>query len=407
MTIPSLTLDISRLLSRSGASAPSGIDRVELAYAQYLLREVPERTEFAALHPFGRYGAINLEAARSFIGHLTARWSGAGHQTGDATHAWRQRLQRQILLGSDRVQRTGHGRAAYLLLSHHHLNRPQVIVRTMARQMARHRTVFIPMVHDLIPSDYPEYARPNEAPKHVRRLETVAKHADGIIVPSETVRQALLPYLHRAGRAHVPICAVPHGVHEYNSFSDAARPSGRPYFVCLGTIEPRKNHLLLLNVWRRLVEVHGAKAPRLVLIGRRGWENENAIDMLERCQPLKGVIEEHSALPDAQVTRLLQGARALLCPSFAEGFGLPLTEALALGVNVICSDIPVFREVCGNTATFLDPLDGLGWIRTIERHGMAEPLPRPIWQPHSWEDSIRTAMNFIESVTASIPDVIQ
>ena len=61
-----------------------------------------------------------------------------------------------------------------------------------------------------------------------------------------------------------------------------------PYFVVLGTIEPRKNHNLLFRVWRKLVEDMGDRAPRLVLIGRRGWECENAVDILERSEILRG-----------------------------------------------------------------------------------------------------------------------
>ena len=69
-------------------------------------------------------------------------------------------------------------------------------------------------------------------------------------------------------------------------------------------------------------------------------------------------MEEHPELSDSALPTLLAGARALLCPAFVEGYGLPIAEALALGVPVICSDIPVFREVGRNVPEFLDPLDG-------------------------------------------------
>jgi glycosyltransferase involved in cell wall biosynthesis len=87
------------------------------------------------------------------------------------------------------------------------------------------------------------------------------------------------------------------------------------------------------------MEELGAAAPRLVLIGQRGWETENAIDMLERCPTLRGVVFERANVPDVEAARLVKGARALLLPSFAEGFGFPLVEALALGVPVLCSDL--------------------------------------------------------------------
>lgn len=129
----------------------------------------------------------------------------------------------------------------------------------------------------------------------------------------------------------------------------------------LGTIEPRKNHLLLLHVWQRLIEQLGDQAPLLVMIGQRGWECENVVDLLERCESLKGHILELSTCDDAELASWLRHARALLFPSFVEGFGLPLVEALACGTPVIASDLAVFREIAGDIPDYLDPLDGLGW----------------------------------------------
>ena len=178
-----------------------------------------------------------------------------------------------------------------------------------------------------------------------------------------------------------------------------------PYFVCVATIEPRKNHLLLLNVWRRLVETLGSTAPKLVLIGRRGWENENAIDMIERCTALSGHVIEASDMSDRAMQAMLGGAQALLLPSFAEGFGMPVSEALAAGVPVICSDIAALREVGGETPDYLDPLDGLGWLEAViaySRPGSprrAAQLDRMAqWRPVSWAEHIDVVEATIDSV---------
>jgi len=139
-----------------------------------------------------------------------------------------------------------------------------------------------------------------------------------------------------------------------------------PYFVVLGTIEPRKNHWLLLQVWRRLVEQMGTRAPRLVVIGQRGWNCENVVDLLERCEALRGYVTELPACSDAELSTWLKHAQALLFPSFAEGYGIPLVEALSIGVPVIASDLPAFREIAGEIPDYRDPLDGLGWIDCIK-----------------------------------------
>ena len=405
---PFLTLDLSRLLSRAGAAVPTGIDRVELAYAEYLLAHAPERTEFVALHPLGRFGTLPRAATARFVDALAARWDRGAADDGTAARLGRRLLHGLMLPLADRGTIQPEPRdTIYLLLSHHHLTRPAVVADTIARR----RAVFVPMVHDLIPLQFPEYCREQEAAKHAVRIDTVCRLADAVLVPSEAVRQSLLPHLLRAGRAHVPVWPVPHGVHLRalpQPLPDARPPAGpsHPYFVCLGTIEGRKNHLLLLTVWRRLVEEQGARAPRLVLIGKRGWKNEQVLDLLNRCPSLQGVVSEHNALPDQEVARLLKGARALLFPSFGEGYGLPLTEALSLGVPAICSDIPVFREVGNGVPLYLDPLDGLGWKDAIEaftgddRRRAGQGTTSRACPAPGWTESVSSAMSLVDRAGA-------
>jgi glycosyltransferase involved in cell wall biosynthesis len=167
-----------------------------------------------------------------------------------------------------------------------------------------------------------------------------------------------------------------------------------PYFVAVGTIEPRKNHWLLLQLWRRLIERLGKSAPKLVVIGQRGWECENVVDLLERCGTLRGHVREISDCSDTQLSTYLYHARALLFPSFAEGYGLPLMEALSLGVPAIASRLPVFREIAGDIPEYLDPLDGMGWMAAVEAYterdspARAAQLERlqgfvaPTWETH-------------------------
>ena len=102
-----------------------------------------------------------------------------------------------------------------------------------------------------------------------------------------------------------------------------------------------------------------------MLVGHRGWENENVIDVLDRSRGLAPFLIEASGLSDAGLASLVRGATAVVAPSSVEGFGLPVAEALSLGIPVIASDIPAHREVGGSWATFIDPIDGLTWVRTL------------------------------------------
>lgn len=389
---PHFLLDISRLIARAGQSVPTGIDRVELAYANFLLSHHSANLTFSAMHPVGRYGTLPFGKALALINVLNQCWDGQG---GEAACARLGRsLRRHALLG--RAEKIS-GKVFHLLLSHHHLNRPKVVSRVLRRYRAR----FIPMIHDLIPIEYPEYARPIEPVRHERRLATVSRYADGIIVPSEDVAVAMQERLRMKGRVHVPVWTVPHGIHKHPLPEKSLSADTRvPYFVYLGTIEPRKNHLLLLNIWRRLVQQLGEKAPKLIIVGKRGWENENIVDMLERCPWLQNHVEEHNSLPDTEVVRLLCGSRALLFPSFVEGFGLPLAEALSLNVPAICSDIPVFRTIAQKSATYIDPLDAKSWEQAILDFTFGDDhtanLPKKNnWAPFEWDSSVSMALDKI------------
>ncbi len=399
-----LVLDLSRTLSRAIHAVPTGIDRVEMAYAEALLARVGDRLDFAAMHPLGRFGILPRKAAESFLALVAARWRHGAE--GEATARAARSLYRSILLGGDLLSATRLRRdwsqAAYLLMSHHHLDRPAVINAATRRG----KLALICLVHDLIPLEFKEYTRPAEPARHQQRIETVAQLAGGVVVNSHATRRSLQPWLDRAGR-NVPVLVAPLGTDLPEPPTLAPPPTGddRPYFVFLGTIEPRKNHLLALHVWRRLAAEMGPRAPRLILIGRRGWEIEQVIDLVERCDALRGLVVERGDVSDRQALDLMRGARALILPSFAEGYGLPVAEALAHGVPVLCSDLPAFREVGQDVPEYFDPMDGMALLRAVQDYTTPASPRRAAqmarlhhWRPPSWEDHITTSLAFTEEV---------
>ena len=276
----------------------------------------------------------------------------------------------------------------------------------MAAILHREQAAFVCLVHDLIPIVHPEYARPDGAAQHLRRVRTIAEHARGIVSNSAATQQALLPYLADAG--HAPMLRIAHLGADPAVEPAAPPPIAGTYFVCVATIEPRKNHLLLLNIWRRFAEERRADIPKLVLIGRRGWENEQIVDMLDRCPSLQEHVLEFGGMPDGQMRSVVANARALLLPSFAEGFGMPVTEALAAGVPVIASDIDALREAGGAVPDYLDPLDGIAWINAILDHASPESPLRAAqlarmheWRLPTWDDHMAIVTDLVDRVGAA------
>ena len=128
--------------------------------------------------------------------------------------------------------------------------------------------------------------------------------------------------------------------------------------------------MLLTRVWRRLIRRLGPGAPRLLVVGKRGWSTEPIVAALHDAD-IRSHIVEASGVPTPVYRSLLGDALGLLAPSFDEGFGLTLAEALGAGIPAIASDIPSHREQAGRHALLLDPADEDGWFRTIA--AFAEP----------------------------------
>src|SRR5207237_3018171 len=109
----------------------------------------------------------------------------------------------------------------------------------------------------------------------------------------------------------------------------------------------------------------GERAPMLVMVGSPGWGAEPVLRTVEQSRLLHGRVIFARGLSSPALRQLVAHARALLMPSFAEGFGLPVIEALAVGTPVIASDLSAHREVAGDMAIYRDPTDRPGWLAAI------------------------------------------
>src|SRR3972149_3270956 len=263
-------LDVTRLLDRSMHNRlPTGVDRVSLAYVAHF------RDQARALVRFGwRWVVLDRgDSARLF----------------DALVAPDNRFPRLVrwLVGrAYLVNWRETGRGAWLFNTDHSgLDNPEY-----ALQVRRHGQAPVFFLHDLIPITHPEYGRPGEAERHRRRLVTMLSVGHALVVNSEDTHRELTAYASAQGLVVPPCVVAPLAPLELTAAG--ARPLPGPYFVVLGTIEPRKNHLLLLHLWREFSLAMGNNTPRLVVIGQRGWECEQVVDLLERCEALREVVIE-------------------------------------------------------------------------------------------------------------------
>lgn len=401
MTALPVAFDLTRLGTRVLNLTPNGIDRLDFAFAHHFLAPWGERSSAIMMTPLGPR-VISAAAARDIVDGISIHWGEEDNPELDETYrkiaAWIRgeaepsaTVQRIVCGRPNRIAGTlrwigrhglplGQSPVKALRKGERYLNISQFplwIARYFAWLEERPDVKAVFFIHDLLPIETPEYFRWAEYQRHLRRLANLARFGAGAIVTTESVGAALQRHLSSLGRKDMAVLVAPPPVapvFRRPSESDPAL-SDSSYFVACGTIEPRKNHLTLLHVWRELMRRDGAMAPKLILVGSRGWENENVIDLLERCPSIGNHILEVAGLATPGLKRLLDGARALLAPSFAEGYGLPIAEALAANVTVVASDIPVFREIGQGRIIAVSPIDGEGWLEVIRdlAHGRHRP----------------------------------
>jgi glycosyltransferase involved in cell wall biosynthesis len=273
------------------------------------------------------------------------------------------------------------------------------------------------MLHDTIPMDHAEYVVPSSRGFHQNMVDCAARHAAALIVNSQAAETTIRRELARSGRLDIPVFREHLPVPDVFARGPDPDPALAqvPYFVIAGTIEPRKNHLLLLNIWRELVRTHDRAAPLLVIVGNRWREYEAITRILERSTALQNHVIEVAGLSSQALRTLMSNACGLLMPSFAEGFGLPIIEALAVGTPVVASDIPAHREAGGPYATYVSPIDGLGWLSAIRTHVRELPALRKrisgykmrIWQDYVHRlDSFLLGLDAEEAISATDPSAV-
>ena len=136
----------------------------------------------------------------------------------------------------------------------------------------------------------------------------------------------------------------------------AAALGGRPYVLFVSTIEARKNHMLLFRVWRRLLEEMGpGRVPDLVFAGKVGWMVSDLMQQIENSRSLDGRLHVVEGLDDSELRALYAGCLFTVFPSLYEGWGLPVSESLAMGKPCVTSNATSLPEAGGAMARYFDP----------------------------------------------------
>lgn len=215
-------------------------------------------------------------------------------------------------------------------------------------------------VHDLIFERYPQHhTLANRAFLRVA-MPLFVRRADAIIAVSQHTKRDILELY---GTPPHKVSVVEEGIEERFRPVDAEairqvrerHAIQRPYLLMVGTLEPRKNHVLAFEALARL-KAEG-RPHCLVVVGRRGWLFDAVQRQVDALQLTDDIIFA-GPVPDADLPALYNGADCFLMPSLYEGFGIPVLEAMACGAPVVCSTASSLPEVGGKAALYIDSMTG-------------------------------------------------
>jgi len=246
---------------------------------------------------------------------------------------------------------------------------------------------FALLVYDLIPLRHPEWCERGLVRIFRAWFESIFPLCDHVFAISQATAADIARYAaDRGAQPTCPVTPIPIGT----SFGAAAGsvpairtqrlPQPGSYALIVSTIEARKNHLLLFRVWRRLMEERPADSiPTLVFAGRIGWLVDDLMRQIANTNNLNGKLVIVENPTDAELLSLYEGCQFTMFPSFFEGWGLPVTESLALGKACLTSDRTSLPEAGGDLARRLDP-DNLQDAYRAIREVIDDPAGLARWE---------------------------
>jgi len=273
-------------------------------------------------------------------------------------------------------------------------------------------------IYDLIPLTHPQFVTDATRQGVISQFADVMLLVDFVLTISEYVAREVDVFVKAELGRELPIRAVPLA-HEFpvppadvddqlgSAFLDQVPGE---FALCVCTLEGRKNHLLLLKIWRSLAQKLGEHCPSLVLVGKWGWRIEEFQKELFATNYLDGKIVIFHDVSDVELGHLYSSCIFTLFPSFVEGWGLPVGESLAYGKPCIASNTSSIPEVGADFCRYINPYDALGALQIVERT-VTDRADLAVWtkriatefKVRTWEEVTRDFFEKTQTLVDSLP----
>lgn len=342
----------------------SGIQRVQCGIADHIIdmSDVESRfiiTDQSGVLKEGTYWEIDKQRLREIIHYAS----------GNVVDHY---VLKRMIQASEKSARTvtpGHGQMIVLLgcfWAH-----DNTVDRFLPAK--RNGAVFGSYLYDIIPISHPEFCEGGLVKMFSQGLSEMCVIADFFLTISDYTRVTLESFLDAHGSRRVPMMTVPlaHSLTGSEKASsewpeELSEVRDQEFVAYVSTLEGRKNHIYVLNVWSGLI-AKGMQVPHLVFVGRRGWRVDGLFDYLEETNHLNGRVHIVHDLSDGQLNAVYEHSLFTVFTSLVEGWGLPVGESLLHGKVCVASSTTSIPEVGAGFTDYIDPTDVQNGIEVIGR----------------------------------------
>lgn len=228
----------------------------------------------------------------------------------------------------------------------------------------------IACVYDLIPITHPQFFHPLLVRAFVRWYNAVVKDVDGVVAISSATADEVMRSGYRG-----PIASFHLGSDFNKGRIQNRKLSDTLTVLSVSTIEPRKGYDVILDAFETLWRA--GSDTRWRIVGRQGWLVDALVDRIRSHPEFGKRLIWNDKADDAALMKAYDEADLVLSASHAEGFGLPIVEAAALGKPALLSDIPSHREICGNSAIYFTPGDANDLATKLRCFDLMRQAPVP------------------------------
>jgi glycosyltransferase involved in cell wall biosynthesis len=269
---------------------------------------------------------------------------------------------------------------------------------TKLSQLHHHEIKIIRIIYDLIPTLKPQWVIGNIAENFRQTAIDQLLNSELILTISEFSKKEIHRFstLESINPAQVDVIRLADNLDQSPDYFPNKKPHPNPFFLCVCTIDPRKNHKILYDAWQLLSRKYGKECPQLYLVGLEHLLSKDLLHFIRTDPDIKHVVKILNNVSDIELISYYQNCIATIYPSFYEGWGLPVAESLGYGKICLSSNASSMQEIAPELTEFFDPYNVYELIALVEKcwqetewRTKREKQIRSHFQPTTWKDTVQ------------------